>query len=72
MFIEQIVGIKKAIVLSILIIYFGHATILNKLFDYSISKVLKFNIEIKLNILYIFSGGEDILEGTVYIWLDLL
>ena len=71
MLIEQIIGIEKTVVLPILVVDLGHAAILHELLHHPISEVRQLDIEIEFDILHVLCSGEDILEGAVYVWLDL-
>ena len=71
MLVEQVVSIQQTIVVPVIVGDLGAVSVLNQLLHCLLSEGLKLDVEVKLNILYVFSGGEDLFEGAVLIWVDL-
>jgi hypothetical protein len=69
--IEQIISIEQAVVFPIFVVHLGHAAILHQFLDHPISEVLELDVEVELDVLHVLSGGQDILESAVDVWLDL-
>lgn len=71
MLVQQIISIKKAVILSIFVIDFGHTAVLHQFLNHSIPEVLELNIEVELDIFNVLGGCKDVLEGSIDVRLNL-
>ena len=71
MLVEQVVSIEQTVVVPVIVGYLSTVPVLNQLLYCLLSEGLKLDVEVKLNILYVLSGGEDLFKSAVLVWVDL-
>ena len=71
MLIKQVVSIQQTVVVPVIVGDLSAVSVLNQLLHCPLSEGLKFDVEVKLDILYVLSGGEDLFKAAVLIWVDL-